>query len=47
MVLWLGLYTLTEKGPGSIPGQGTKIPQALEYCPHPPKKEKEFYVLVF
>ena len=28
MVQWLGLCTLTAKAPGSIPGQGTKIPQA-------------------
>ena len=25
---WLGLYAFTAKGPGSIPGWGTKIPQA-------------------
>ena len=25
---WLGLCTSTAAGPGSIPGQGTKIPQA-------------------
>ena len=24
-VQWLGLCTFTDKGPGSIPGQGTKI----------------------
>ena len=28
MVQWLRLYTFTAKGQGSIPGQGTKIPQA-------------------
>ena len=28
MVQWLGLCTFTAKGAGSIPGQGTKIPQA-------------------
>ena len=27
-VQWLRLNTLTAKGPGSIPGQATKIPQA-------------------
>ena len=27
-VQWLGLSTFTAVGPGSIPGQGTKIPQA-------------------
>ena len=28
VVQWLGLCTLTAKGPGSILGRGTKIPQA-------------------
>ena len=27
-IQWLGLHTLTAEGPGSIPGRGTKIPQA-------------------
>ena len=27
-VQWLGLRTFTAEGTGSIPGQGTKIPQA-------------------
>ena len=27
-VPWLGLWVLTINGPGSFPGQGTKIPQA-------------------
>ena len=27
-VQWLGLHTFTAKGVGSVPGQGTKIPQA-------------------
>ena len=26
---WLGLHAFTAEGPGSIPGQGTKIPQAV------------------
>ena len=26
----LGLRALTAKGPGSVPGQGTKIPQAVQ-----------------
>ena len=34
---WLGLSTLIAKGPGSIPGWGTKIPQAVW---HGPKKKK-------
>ena len=29
VVQWLRLCTFTAKGPGSIPGQGTKIPQAV------------------
>ena len=34
---WLGLSTFTAKGPGSIPGQGNKILQAVVWPP-PPKK---------
>ena len=30
-VKWLGLCALTVKGRGSIPGQGTKIPQAAQH----------------
>ena len=33
----LGLWTLTAKGLGSIPGQGTKIPQATQHGT--PKKD--------
>ena len=29
VVQWLGLHIFTAKGPGSVPGQGTKIPQAM------------------
>ena len=29
MVQWLGLGVLTAGAPDSIPGQGTKIPQAM------------------
>ena len=28
MIQWLGLCMSTGVGPGSIPGQGTRIPQA-------------------
>ena len=28
---WLGLPVFTANGPGSIPGQGTKIPQAVQH----------------
>ena len=31
MVQWLGLHAVTTKGPGSIPGWGTKIPQASQW----------------
>ena len=30
VVQWLGLCALIAKGTGSIPGQGTKIPQATQ-----------------
>ena len=36
MVQWLALHTLIAEGPGSIPGQGTKIPQAKQFL----KKKK-------
>ena len=31
VVQWLGVSTFIAGGPGSIPGQGTKIPQAAQY----------------
>ena len=31
VVQWLGLCTFTAKGPGSVPGRGTKIPQAMQH----------------
>ena len=37
MVHWLGFHAFTAKGPGSIPGQGTKILQASP--PHTHKKK--------
>ena len=37
MVQWLGLGTLTAKGASSVPGQGTKIPQAEQLS----QKEKK------
>ena len=36
VVQWLGPRTSTAGGTGSIPGQGTKIPQAVQ-----PKKKKK------
>ena len=38
-VQWLGLQALTAEGPGSIPGQGTKIPQS--HKPHDAAKKKK------
>ena len=37
-VQWLGLCALTAEGPGSIPGRGTKIPQAV-WCSQKKKKK--------
>ena len=39
-VQWLGLHALTAEGPDSIPGWGTKIPQAAESSQKNPKKTK-------
>ena len=36
-VQWLGLCTFTAKGAGSIPGQGTEIPQAVRRGEKNPK----------
>ena len=36
-VQWLGLCAFIAEGPGSIPGQGTKIPQAVQ-CSQKKKK---------
>ena len=33
MVQWLGPHALTAEDPGSIPGWGTKIPQAVAVQP--------------
>ena len=37
VVQWLGLHAFTAEGAGSIPGRGTKIPQASQ---HGQKKKK-------
>ena len=39
MVQGLGLCALTAEGPGSIPGRGTMIPQAVQ----PKKKERKMW----
>ena len=38
VVQWLELCAFTAKGPGLVPGQGTKIPKAVQCC----QKKKEF-----
>ena len=40
MVQWLGLRASTAGGPGSIPGWGTKIPQAV-WCDQKRKRNKQ------
>ena len=40
VVQWLGLHASTAGGPGSIPGQGTKIPQCRTVRPKKPQKNK-------
>ena len=37
-IQWLGLCALTARDPGSIPGEGIKIPQALQ-CSQKKKKK--------
>ena len=37
-VQWLGLSAFTAEGLGSVPGQGTKILQAVRHAPPPEKK---------
>ena len=41
-VQWLGLCTPTAKVPGSIPGQGTKIPHVM-WCGQKKKKRDDFF----
>ena len=40
VVQWLGLHAPTARSPGSIPGEGTKIPQAMQSGP----KKKSFKI---
>ena len=42
VVQWLGLCTFTAEGTDSIPGQGTKILQAMQ-CGKKKKKKKKLY----
>ena len=39
-VQWLGLCVSTAGGPGSIPGQGAKIPYAAQHWPKQTNKQK-------
>ena len=39
-VWWLGLHASTARGPGSLPGRGTKILQAARCGPKKKKKKK-------
>ena len=43
-VQWLRLHTSTAGGTDSIPGQGTKIPQATW---HSQKKKKNIYIYIY
>ena len=45
VVQWLGLSSFTAEDPGSIPGQGTKIPQAM-WCGKKPNQNKTKKTLV-
>ena len=40
-VQWLELGTFTAKGPGSIPGWGTKVPQAVQHGQKNINKQKD------
>ena len=39
---WLGSALFTAEGLGSIPGQGSKIPQAVRCGPSPPKEVVDY-----
>ena len=41
----LGLRTLTAEGPGSVPGQGTKIPQTAQQKKQNKKQNKQTQTL--
>ena len=46
VVQWLGFHALSAKGPGSIPGRGSKIPQAMR-CGQKKEKKKGVVSLSF
>ena len=41
MVQWLGLCAFTAEGMGSVPGQGTKILQAMQLAAAKKKKKRK------
>ena len=41
VVQWLELYTLIAEASDLIPGQGTKVPLAMQCNPPPAKKKKK------
>ena len=43
MVQWLGLRARTAGGAGSIPGRGTKIPQAVSHSQKKKKGGEQYY----
>ena len=45
--LWLGLGTLTVEGLGSVPGRGTKIPQAQWFDQKTKKKMRNIVACLF
>ena len=46
MVQWLGLRAFTAKGADSIPGHGTKIPQATQSTTMPPAPAKKENIII-
>ena len=42
---WLGLGTFTAVSPCSIPGQGTKIPQSMQFSTH--QKNNSLFIFIF
>ena len=40
MVQWLGLHALMAEGLGSVPGQGTNIPQASQHSQKMNKQQR-------
>ena len=44
MADWLGLGAFTAKGMGSVPGQGTKIPQAGQCSQKQQQQQKNVHI---